>query len=604
MNELFNLKLEQIMKDADQYAAFNAKGSTVVKAGPGSGKTTVLTLKIVDLLKEKIKAPRGLACVTYSNEAVKEFTNRLRKLGLQKRKNVVLSTVHSFCISEILIPFGEMYIEGFSLPLRIIQNADKNRMFKNVLKDLNIEEDQLSVTEMDKERNQSIGQDSTVIVESFDIAKKVAIDYEKRLSDTGKVDFIDIVRMSTKIIKEQPYVRKCLEAKFPWILIDEYQDLGRPLHEMILTFYTTTNIKIFAVGDPDQSIYGFQGAIPDYLLEIYDNPNINSITLKTNYRSNQDIIDLSTIVLNIDDREYKAGTRHGEKAEISFVTCEAEMEEQYDYVINEIIPKCIEQEIPYDEICILAGKGSELKELANKMEENHIPYYFSKYDFLKSNVVLWLKDCASWIVGDPDVEFGELNDFLQGLMTDVTDEKIIKETKSLFQTLTVSKKFQHNLCKWVIFLVNELSLKEKLEKSNKNNGDIEIFNKFITKTIYGELKEYNIQQFSLLGNANDQVTLSTRHSSKGLEFEVVIMLGLEEGNFPNFRNVNDDKKLNEERRVFFVSITRAKRVCYLLRSKRITYHTKKGIYTFNKEPSMFWEELLEAYNFKQEQNQK
>src|SRR5690606_19432584 len=143
-------------------------------------------------------------------------------------------------------------------------------------------------------------------------ALAAAVEYESRLHTTGQVDYIDIVKYATLLIQNEQYVRNCLEAKFPWILIDEYQDLGKPLHEMILSIFSSTNIKIFAVGDPNQSIYSFNGAIPHYLLELYENPHIRSIKLLTNFRSNQGIINAYQLALPPASIEnYKAGTRFG-----------------------------------------------------------------------------------------------------------------------------------------------------------------------------------------------------------------------------------------------------------------------------------------------------
>ncbi|MFY2154935.1 UvrD-helicase domain-containing protein [Cytobacillus firmus] len=411
MMDLYTIKLEQIKRDPDQYAAFKSNMSTVVKAGPGSGKTTVLSLKIMHLLKEKIKEPRGLACITYSNEAAKEFTNRLKTFGYQKRQNVVLDTVHSFCISEVIVPFSNLYGVAVSLPLNIITKSDKAQLFKEILEERGIDKRSLNVEAMDKERNQQIGGISFIETEPNDTAREVAIEYENRLRERYQVDFIEIIKCATTLIKEQEYVRRCLEAKFPWILIDEYQDLGKPLHEMVLTLFHKTNIKIFAVGDPDQSIYGFQGAVPDYLLELYDTPNIMSVDLKTNYRSNQEIIDAAAIALNMDDREYKAGTRLNEKAEFHFITCEAEMDEQYQYVVNNIIPDCLTKNIPLEEICVLVGNGSHVKAISNVMNEANIPHYLSKYEFLKSKMIVWMKDCASWILDNSSTSFNDLSDF-------------------------------------------------------------------------------------------------------------------------------------------------------------------------------------------------
>lgn len=594
MMDLYSIKLEQIKKDPDQYAAFKSNMSTVVKAGPGSGKTTVLSLKIMHLLKEKIKEPRGLACITYSNEAAKEFTNRLKTYGYQKRKNVVLDTVHSFCISEVIVPFAHLYNVGISLPLNIISKSNKTQLFKEILEERGIDNRSLKVEAMDKERNQLISGDSLVESEPNDTAREVATEYENCLRNRQQVDFIQIIKYATTLIKEQEYVRRCLEAKFPWILIDEYQDLGKPLHEIILTLFYKTNIKIFAVGDPDQSIYGFQGAIPDYLLELYDNPELMSIDLKTNYRSNQEIIDAAAIALNMDDREYKAGTRVNEQAEFHFITCEAEMDEQYQYVINNIIPDCLSKNIPLEEICVLVGNGSHVKRLSNVMDEANIPHYLSKHEFLKSKIIFWMKDCASWILNKSSISFTDLSDFWINILSsngELSNDNKLNKRKHLFSLLNQSVKYQDNLHNWFSFILTELNLENIITASAKYASEIEHISQFQSLISDGELKDYDLIKFSRVGKPENQVTISTRHSSKGLEFEVVIMLGMEEGNFPYYSTVNVPKELNEQRRIFFVCITRAKRVCYLLRSERMTSITRYGPRTHSKNASMFWNEL-------------
>ncbi|WP_242688490.1 ATP-dependent helicase [Bacillus sp. Cs-700] len=595
MMSIFNEKLEQIKNDPDQFAAFNSNTSTVVKAGPGSGKTTVLTLKIMQLLTEKIKAPRGLACITYSNEAAKEFKTRLKDYGFQKRENVILDTVHSFCISEVIIPFSSIYEEGISLPLDIISSNEKQALFSKVRDDLGISPQQVNLVNMDKERNQSIGVNSSVEMQSYDLALQVAREYELRLKELGKVDFIEVVKCATNLIKNYEYVRKCLESKFPWILIDEYQDLGKPLHEMVLTLYSTTKIKIFAVGDPDQSIYSFQGAIPNYLLELFENRGFSSIQLKTNYRSNQDIVDASSVALNIDDREYRAGTRLGERAEFHFVSCDNNLSDQFDYVINNIIPECIESGIPFQEICVLMKSGEDIKSLSRKMENMDIPFCVAKHDIMKSKILLWLRDCARWKMDQSALSFTELADFWLKILTSsgitLTEEIKMAEKKLLFNLLRYRIQTNRSLNEWLNSIFTSLELLKLINHSDRYKNEFEIVQNFLSnsKLFFNN----DIEKFAEVGVPQNQVTLSTRHSSKGLEFEVVIMLGMEEGNFPDYRTVNDAEKLNEQRRLFFVCISRAKRVCYLLMSKSITSNTRFGERTHPKQPSVFWRELYE-----------
>ena len=591
--DLFSEKLNQIKQDEDQFEAYNSDISTVVIAGPGSGKTTVLTLKIMNLLRNKIRPPRGLACITYNKGAVKEITDRLSKFEYKKRQNVFLGTVHSFCIAEVIAPYADLFDFDIPLPLKIISEKQKKKLFDVIVSDLKLGGTEIKIEDMDKERSININGVSTVQVESYDVALKVALEYEKRLKELGKVDFVGIVKYATLLIQTQPYIRKCLEAKFPWILIDEYQDLGKPLHEMILSLFSMTKINIFAVGDPDQSIYSFNGAIPDYLIELKNNPNIKAIQLTTNYRSNQDIIDASILALELEGRNYKAGTRKNEKADFQFITCEKDMVQQYDYVINNIIPDCIKKGIPLNEISVLVNGNKTVKELAARMEHASIPYYISKYDFKRSDFIIWLEECARWVSNKENMSFSLLFEFWQTFLKKhdirISLNDVNKERKKLFNLLTESKMYLHSLIQWIKFLLKRLDVVPILDESDVYPDELENLRELIKVVDKGSLSGSNVEKFASIGKPLNQVTLSTRHSSKGLEFEVVILLGMEEGNFPFFRNMNNPKKLAEEHRVFFVCISRARSKCYLLRSKKITIHSKRyGSFLRDKEPSIFW----------------
>src|SRR5699024_927269 len=397
MNTAYLKKLEQIKNDKNQLIAFNSSDSTVVKAGPGSGKTTVLTLKIMSLLNDKVKYPRGLACLTFNREAVKEFTQRLFGLGYVKRNNVFLGTVHAFCIAEVIVPYAHLYNYDIPIPLKVVSEKEKQQLFNDVVSQLGHNPKLVNLFDMDTERTSNIEGMSLIEIESHDIALEVAKEFERQLHAVGKVDFIDIVKYATLLIQKEQYVRKCIEAKFPWLLIDEYQDLGKPLHEMVLSLFYNTNIKIFAVGDADQSIYGFLGAKPDYLNELSLSPNITSIELTTNYRSHQNVINASIIGLN-KDRNYISGKSFDKEAEFHFITCEEELDDQYEEVVNKIIPDCLMEGIDLDEICILVQKNDHIKALGRLLEKYNVPYYQSKLEFDRSDIVSWLEDCASWVV--------------------------------------------------------------------------------------------------------------------------------------------------------------------------------------------------------------
>ncbi|WP_420540459.1 ATP-dependent helicase (plasmid) [Paenibacillus polymyxa] len=595
----YRLKLAEIKKDLYQYDAFQSQNSTVVIAGPGSGKTTVLTLKIMNLLQESISEPRGLACVTYSKAAAKEFNDRLFSYGYKSRSNVFLGTVHSFCISEVIRPFAHLYNYPISIPIRVISQRDKLRLFREVCNYLKIETDELKLEEMDRERSLDIRGMSKVNVPSHDLALKAAVEYEAQLHAQGKTDYINIAKYATLIIQNEKYVRDCLESKFPWILIDEYQDMGKALHEMILSILNTTKIKIFAVGDPNQSIYSFNGAIPHYLLELYDLPEMKSVKLLTNFRSNQGIIDAYQLALPRTSIEnYRAGSRFDEEAEFNFVVCSEGIEDQFKEVVGSIIPQCVQKGVSYSEICILVEKNDHARRLSNLFQNANIPYHINKRrDFKITEIIIWLIECASWTIEFGNESFSKLyefwaNMFLQHKGYSIFDS--LADKKALYEILIQSKQTSTKLSDWLRWIDEQLSLTVLIAGSDVYPDEVDNLNVLIDLSINGEFKDFSVDMFVQILKPKNQVTISTRHSSKGLEFEVVILLGLEEENFPSFRSIQstDPNKMEEECRVFFVCISRAKRACYLVRSLK---QRNRWGRVFSKQPSRFWTMLHDVY---------
>ncbi len=591
---LFEEKRSQIQDDPYQNAAFLSNKSTVVKAGPGSGKTSVLTLKLMQLLNEKIKFPRGLACITYNKEAAKEFQSRLKELGLRERKNVFLGTVHAFCIAEVITPYAHLYKYDIPLPLKIISKADQKQLFKDVLEHLEATKKRISITMMNKERALQIEGVSRIETPINRDVSLVAREYEKRLLQLGKVDFTSIVKFATLLIQNQPYVRKCLEAKFPWILIDEYQDLGRPLHEMVLTLLNHTNIKIFAVGDPDQSIYSFGGGNPKYLNELFKDSRMEPIILKNNYRSHKDIVEAFLTVLDRDLGTYSPQKFFDKDAAFNLITCEKELNEQYEKVVQDIIPRCIEDGIPYEEICVLVKENKDVTELSLYFEDEGLPYYVSKFEFDRSDIVKWLEDCALWITDRRKASFNELFNFWINLLTkhnnELDNQMKHKKRIEFLNILTKSMHYKENLYRWLYHITTGLKLLEILAASDIYPDEVNNLEELLQLTKDGTYSDYDVEKFAHIRKPNNQVTLSTRHSSKGLEFEVVIMLGMEHTIFPSYRSLNNDNpsELEEETRLFFVCVSRSKRVCYFLRSKKLTKDTKYGTRTDTYAPSMFW----------------
>ena len=562
--------LERISADPLQKAAYNTEDSTVVIAGPGSGKTTILTLKIMKLLNNHIMEPQGLACLTFSKEAAREFEDRLRKLGYVERRNVFLGTVHSFCISEILSNFAGLYDYGITMPIKVLPKKLEKQIYNSVLMDLGIKK-KIKKEAIDKERALHIQGVSKVPVASDTTAHAIAVEYEKRVLSAGYIDYQGIISLSTKILQEHEYVRKCISAKYPWLVIDEYQDLGKPLHEMVMSLFMKTDIKIFAVGDPDQSIYGFSGAIPDYLMELYNREDTISVELKNNYRSNQDIIDGSEIVLNL-PRHYLAMTRENEEAEYRFISCNNGLEEQFDYFAKKIIPECIEKKIPLEEIAVLLSSNDSCKDLGLKCIEHNIPYYISRHNFERTDFVKWLEECSVWINNKEKASFDDIFQYWETLVLQHKNIKYksendrLKMKHQLLCVLQDSVAFKDELNEWIKYILSELRIKDLLIDSDIIPDELENLKSLLEEVAEDKYSDYDTNKFSNIGKPDNQITISTRHSSKGLEFEVVVMMGMEEKHFPGWWTDNNPEALRESNRICFVCVSRAKRVCILMYS--------------------------------------
>lgn len=597
----YDKMLDRITSDEYQKAAYDTDDSTVVIVGPGSGKTTILTLKIMKLLNGHIKEPQGLACLTFSNEAAREFKERLEKLGYKKRKNVFLGTVHSFCVSEILGNFAELYDCGIPMPIKIVPDKIKKELFLQAKNKVG-KNSYLKIESMNKQRSLQIPGSSEVEVIEDEDAKNVAAEYERLLFEAGYIDFESVIIISTKLIQEHEYVRACLSAKYPWLVIDEYQDLGKPLHEMVLSLFNQTDIKIFAVGDPDQSIYKFSGAIPDYLMELYNREDVFPIELKNNYRSNQDIVDGSETVLSI-PRNYHAATRQDEQAEYRFIECDMGLEDQYKYFVENIVPECVKSGIPLEEIAVLLGKRDECTALAAECIEYDIPYYISTHSFNRTDFVKWIEDCALWVNYNTAVFFNDIYNYWKSIVLMKKDDLYISEKedldkrKQLLEILTASVEYKNSLKEWMGYMYKALDVASLLKDLEQLPDELENLGKLYKEVSDEKYENYDTSKFSKLGKPENQITISTRHSSKGLEFEVVVLMGMEEENFPSWFTLksNDPKDLEECNRMCFVCVSRAKRVCILMRSKEYIINKKYRPFVKSLDASRYWKQLYQKY---------
>lgn len=601
MNEKFYSDQLLIQSDESQWRAYNSKASTVVIAGPGSGKTRVLTLKAIKLLKSDINRPSGLACISYSRETVRELKKRLKEYGYQASNNDFIGTMHGFCLMHVLQPFAHLFPQyNIPLPLKIASNEVSDQIYEGILAQLSITDKVLSLNNLKRQRSLSFIGNSEVVIESNDIDVRAAKLYEEKLVESGHVDFISMINISTLMIREQDYIKQSLEAKFPWLLIDEYQDLGKPLHEMALELEASTEIKIFAVGDMNQSIYGFAGAYPDFLKELDDKDDFKSIHLTSNYRSNQDIIEGSLDVLKVNPPrpEYLAKRRINEKAEFTFIVCEAEMNQQYEVVAKHVIPQITKKGISHSEIGILVDSSKSVVQMATTLQDHNIPFYIVKWSFNNTVIVVWLQECAKWCLDDKLQSFDELFRFWQALLKVHEHELATWENirqRVFLHSILLESKSKITVFEWLQFVLSKLDLKELLNNSENHPDENQNLKDLMDEAQNKNLKDASLRRFAHLGNPEEEVTVTTRHSAKGLEFEAVIMLGMVEGYFPFYKIKDNSRQMEEAHRLCYVSVSRAKRECFLIRSKK---HTTPWGITKSYMPSRFWNLLHEKFGNK------
>ncbi len=448
------------------------------------------------------------------------------------------------------------------------------------------------MSDVDKERTRNIRGISRVALDTYEVALKAAVSFEDLLLQNGYIDFISMVKLSVELIQKESYVRKALEAKFPWVVVDEYQDLGRPLHEIVLTLLNFTNIKVYYVGDADQSIYDFQGAAPDYLTELSEREDVECIRLKNNYRSSQVIVDASENVLECKRGYMASGQLRDYEATVEFYECDSGMDEQYSTAV-ELIKRFHGEGIPYHEMAILVGNNDHVKGLFAECTTQDIPAYIARQDFRSTEPIIWLQNCSRWLHNKSKVSFDEICSTWKGFLSlksnSAIDENEYRGIKrNLIRVLTASIVYKDNLYEWLRCIFTELSIYAVFGGSERFPDEIENFKKLF-QVAKESVPQQTIEFLARLGAPDNQVVLSTRHSAKGLEFDVVIMLGMEKDSFPSYYDTSA-RQIEEARRLCFVAVSRARKACVLVRSKQLP--NKYGRW-FPKEPSPFWNTLLE-----------
>lgn len=596
-------ELAKLMKNDRQRGAYLYDDHCVVQAGPGSGKTATLTLKIIRLLTEKISPPRGLACLTFNNEAVREFKNRLKKLGLPPRTNVFLGTVHSFCLSSVIRPFGKLFRPDLPSPLRVAPANIRDVYLQKAMDQAGVTNSPSQFkTRFDRYRRTYLDRTSPQWLRDEECAGVIER-YESLLHEGGYIDFDDLILIALNIIETEPFVRRCLCARYPWFVIDEYQDLGYPLHRIVLSLVDKTDVKIFAVGDPDQSIYGFTGADPKYLQQLASRSDMKPVRLGLNYRCGQKIIDGSEVILSPSTpRNYKSSRGDSDPGEINFVELSGGLEDQAVAIVEEILPQLKKAGYESKETAILYIDRNDASVITEVLDDAGIRYAGEKDQrYKRTPVTRWLEDLAQWccdIRGKDGVRFRDISNFWIRLLSDtgttITDKKFLSNSRFFFNVLSNLQKPSMPLAQWLSELEKRLSLQERLSSLKELPEEKEAFDSMLFACGDDKpLKGFIVADLAGCGPNANRISLNTLHSSKSLQFDVVVIPGLEEGRLPSW-SAQSDQALREARRTFYVGFTRARHLVYILYSG--WYQNRWGR-TFENGPSRFVLELQKLLDF-------
>lgn len=637
MNNMLD-KLNERQKEA----VLATEGPVLVLAGAGSGKTTVLVNRIAYMISEKHIRPWNILAITFTNKAAREMKDRIERLLGDTAKDMWIGTFHSVCV-RILRSCIDLL--GYSRDFVIYDTADTKTVMKECLRELDIDEKSFPVRNVlsiiSNAKNDLMDAATFENVYKSDyrmsIIAKIYYRYQTKLRKNNAVDFDDIILNTVKILSENPDVLSKYQDKFQYILVDEYQDTNNSQY-LLINLLAQANRNLCVVGDDDQSIYKFRGANIGNILNFEDDySDVQKITLDQNYRSTQNIIDAAnSVISNNKGRMGKSlWTSNGDGNKVFVYTGTNEYDEAR-YIARQI-KKHFDEQGSFSDCAILYRTNAQSRVIEEMLMRESVPYkVLSGLRFYDRKEI---KDIIAYlrVVYNPndDVSLARIINEPKRKIGNATLEKarnIAREKEtSLYDVISHADdypEFKTAIKKLLSFseiiqsliklkdtvtiedltgrILNDTGYMPELvmEDTTESKTRIENLGEFISVITEFEKNEETgntlgefLENISLVSDIDgydeneDSAVLMTIHSAKGLEFPIVFLSGLEEGLFPGMRSMESDDDIEEERRLCYVAITRAKEQLYITKTISRTIHGK----TMPTTASRFFKEIPVEY---------
>ena len=607
------------LNDRQKEAVLAVDGPCLVIAGAGSGKTKVLTHKIAYMIGEKGVKPWNILAITFTNKAANEMKDRVGKLLGDVANDMWIGTFHSICVRMLRKNIDRI---GFTSSFVIFDTTDQKSIIKECMKELKVDDkmftDRGIIYEISNAKNDMLEPEEYEKRTNNEMRKEVIAEvyklYQKKLKENNALDFDDIINYTIKILLQEPDVLEYYSDKFKYVLVDEYQDTNKAQFTLI-SLLSARNGNITVVGDNDQGIYSFRGAdIKNILNFEKDFPGTKIIKLEQNYRCTKNILNVANAVIKHNEVKYKKElwTENETGTAVTAHLANNEYEEAR-YVVEQIEHLKREEYYKYSDYAILYRMNTQSRVIETELRQAGIPYkiigglkFYERKEIKDIMAYLRLvyntKDNLSLrrIINEPKRGVGKTS-------LDQIAEIADKEGKSMYDIIKNAAQYGlgrvHTNTREFIETIDELvekqesmTVSELTQALLKNTGyikaletedtkeaenRIENLEEFLTVTMEFEEEAENdlgsfLENISLASDVDEleepeeQVTLMTLHSAKGLEFPVVFLVGMEEGIFPGNKSIDDPNGIEEERRLCYVGITRAKEHLFMTCAKSRT----------------------------------